>query len=664
PTPGPAAPAAGPAASTETTAEQPLPAAATSAEAVPPVSPPDATAEQPASATAGDTAGEQPAEVPALERWEKFAGGAAEHMDVPVSRWRRWGRAVTRFCKHEWTVAAAVALAIAAVMTWPTLRNPTTTVPQDIYDPLLQVWQVAWAGHALLTDPLHLWSANTFYPEQDSYAFSDSLLGYAPLGMIGTGPEAALLRYNLLYVLLHALAFFGAYVLVRQLGARWPGAAVAAAAFAYAPWRLSQAGHMHVLSTGGIALALAMLARGHGWSLRHGYRPERVKPGWVFAGWGVAAWQITLGFGIGLPFAYVLLVIGLVALGGWLGCLARGRRRPFRGRLVLVNLGGGLLFTALSLLMALPYLRVIAAHPYALRTEEELGWYSPPLRGYLTAPPESWLWGGAHEPARADLQFPAEMTMLPGLALIGLALIGMVLSVWTIRQRLLLALGVAVTVALGIGPHFFGGEYGYLLLFRHLPGWDALRTPGRLVIWTTLLLGVLAAGAVSAFAERAQRTAETAQVDERMPTRPPGPLRLAMLIPVLLVLIEGIGLTPHPEVPPEPAAMRDVAGPVLVLPSGQLEDQAVMLWSTDGFPKTVNGGSGFTPQKQDAARQAVQSFPDTASVTYLKQLGVKTVIVLRGSVVGTPWEFAPDAPVGGLELTRREIDDAVVYTLT
>src|SRR5207244_11185061 len=107
-------------------------------------------------------------------------------------------------------------------------------------------------------------------------------------GMIGVGPRAAVLRYNIMYVLVFAFAFVGAYALVRQLGANKAGAAVAGAAFAYAPWRLGQAGHMHVLSAGGIALALAMLARGHGYSLRHGYRPERVRPGWAFAGWPVA----------------------------------------------------------------------------------------------------------------------------------------------------------------------------------------------------------------------------------------------------------------------------------------------------------------------------------------------------------------------------------------
>src|SRR5690606_33497705 len=138
--------------------------------------------------------------------------------------------------------------------------------------------------------------------------------------------------------------------------------------------------------------------------------------------------------------------------------------------------------------------------------------------------------------------------------------------------------------------------------------------------------------------------AETTQVDTRVAARPTLPLRLAMLVPVLLVLLEGVNLTPHPEVPQPPAAMRDVAGPVLVLPSGQLEDQAVMLWSTDGFPKVVNGGSGFTPATLDRTRKETQTFPDASSIAYLRQAGVRTVIVLRDKVGGTPWERAADAP--------------------
>ncbi|HEX6075374.1 MAG TPA: hypothetical protein VFZ32_08945 [Micromonosporaceae bacterium] len=620
--------------------------------------------DEPESATQGDSDPAEPAEPVELERWERFADSDGVVQDPPpAGRLRRAAGRVWRFWVHEWTVVSVLSLAIAGLMTWPTLRQPTRTIPQDIYDPLLQAWQVAWAGHALLTDPLNLWNGNAFHPESRGYAFSDSLLGYAPFGLLGSGQDVAVLRYNILFVLLHGLAFLGGYALVRQLGTRWPGAAVAGAAFAYAPWRLSQAGHMHVLSTGGIALALAMLARGHGWSLRYGYRPERVKPGWAFAGWLVAGWQVSLGFGIGLPFVYVLLLVTVTAAVGWLICLVMRRRRAFPLWLLVCDLAGGLVFAGVSLALAQPYLRVLAEHPYARRTEQELTWYSPPLRGYLTAPAESLPWGAAHAPARATLQFPAEMTMLPGLVLLGLAVAGLFLSIWTVRQRILLVLGVAITVVLGMGTSFLGGEYGYLLLFRYLPGWDGIRTPGRFVIWTTLLLAILAAGAVGGFAARAQEAADAAHVDHRIPTRPALPLRLVMVVPVLLVLAEGLNATPHPEVPRSPVVMREVSDPVLVLPSGQLEDQAVMLWSTDGFPRIVNGGSGFIPKRLQQVRQSTVNFPDPASVAYLRELGVRTVIVLRRQVVGTPWEHALDAPVDGSGVTRQESGDVVIFTI-
>ncbi|GAB3866949.1 hypothetical protein GCM10027610_120130 [Dactylosporangium cerinum] len=229
----------------------------------------------------------------------------------------RVGNAVGDFLGHEWTMAAVGSVLLAMVMTWPTLRHPATTIPQDIADPTLQAWQMSWGGHILTTNPAQLWNANAFFPDKYSYAFSDTLLGYAPAGMIGSGPVAALVRYNIIYVLIFALAFFGAYVLARQLGARPTGAVVAGAAFAYAPWRLGQAGHLHVLSIGGIALALAMLARGHGFSLRDGYQPDRRRWGWVLAGWLVAAWQISLGFGIGIPFVYALLLIVVATAVSW-----------------------------------------------------------------------------------------------------------------------------------------------------------------------------------------------------------------------------------------------------------------------------------------------------------------------------------------------------------
>src|SRR5207248_10938771 len=123
--------------------------------------------------------------------------------------------------------------------------------------------------------------ANAISPTNYSYASSDTLYVYYPASLFGNEPSEALVRYNILFVLLHALAFLGPYALVRQLGSGRTAAALAGAAFAYAPWRWGQAGHMHVLSDGGMALALAMLARGHGFSFTRGFERDRARPGWA-----------------------------------------------------------------------------------------------------------------------------------------------------------------------------------------------------------------------------------------------------------------------------------------------------------------------------------------------------------------------------------------------
>ncbi|MFI7575418.1 hypothetical protein [Micromonospora sp. NPDC049497] len=568
------------------------------------------------------------------------------------SRRGRW-----RWLRHEWTLAVLGGLLLAVALTWPTMRHPASTIPGDIGDPTLQAWQMAWAGHAVLGNPFGLWNSNTFFPETYTYAYSDTLLGYAPAGMLGSGFEAALVRYNVMYVLVHALAFVGAYALVRQLGAgRW-GGVVAGVAWAFAPWRLAHAGHLNILSSGGIALCLAMLARGHGWSLRHGYRPERRRPGWALAGWLVAAWQISLGFGIGLPLVYVLLVAVLVGIGAYgLSWWRRRERPPFGRRLLAADLAGGAVFGAVTLLLGLVYLRVVDLNPQA---ERSLAWtesLSPPLIGFITAPADSWLWGERHAAAREQLSWPPEMALLPGMTLLWLAVTGLVVSVYPVRHRVALGLGVLGTVLLGLGATLGDGDPGYLTLSRHLPGWDALRTPGRMMHWTSLLLAVLAAGTVTVLAEAVRRWS----------TR--GRLRflasVVLLVPLAMVALEGVNRTPHPVVPPPPAAMRAAEEPMVVLPAtGGAYDLIFMLWTTDGFPRVTNGLAGFEPATQAQTKAATAAFPDPGSVAYLRSIGVRSVVALPGWAAGTPWEGIAARPVDGLGITREEIDGVLVYHL-
>jgi hypothetical protein len=590
--------------------------------------------------------GDQASVEDTVERPERDAAPATPR--TPSTAARRRGRA--RWLIHEWLLAAIGSVAVAVGMTWPLMKDPFGTFASDFWDPSLQAWQVAWSPWAVEHDPGRLWQTNAHFGETWAFAYSDSLLGYLPAGLIGSGFEAAVLRYNILFLLAFALASFGAYVLARQLGAARIGALVAGAGFAYAPWRYGHLSHLNILSIGGIALALAMLARGHGYSLRHGYRPELTRPGWALTGWLVSAWQVTLGFGLGLPFGYVLGTLTVAGVVFWLW-----RRPAFGKRLFWSDVAGVVVFLAVTGLMAVPYLKMIQAYPESARTLAEVNSYSGDYRQFLTAPSFEWLWGRSNlglREAMAD-QGGNESWNLPGYFLAGLALLGLLVSPWPRRHRVLMLVAVAGFAWVGMGMRA-PENYPYQMLFHFLPGWNAIRTPGRLILWVTLLLALLAAGLVTALAERARAWAGDGGARRRV-------LAVALLIPTGLVLLEGVQIAPFVAVPTAPIALASLEQPLLVLPTNKLDDELTMLWSTDGFPTIANGSSGMIPPRLDELREKVKSFPDAASVEYLRGRGIRTVVALRQ---GHGEQVAPEAfgkPLAGLGVTSEERPGVVLF---
>ena len=234
---------------------------------------------------------------------------------------------------------------------------------------------------------------------------------------------------------------------------------------------------------------------------------------------------------------------------------------------------------------------------------------------------------------------------------------------WPLRRRLALAVATALAVALTLGTQFWGGgSWTYLLLYRHLPGWDALRTPGRLVIWVTFGLALLAAGfvarAVEVLIERARRPAADGA---RRVAAVAG--LAALLVPIGLVAADDWGGPRHWPVATAPVSVSALPAPIMFLPTDQIGDYHLMLWTTDGFPTLANGNSGFNPPQQEQLRQATRTFPDAASVAALRAKGIRTVVVVRSRAAGTPWEGAADKPVAGLGIHRQDLGDAVVYTL-
>jgi len=556
---------------------------------------------------------------------------------------------------REVIVACVGACLLSIGMNWPIAAHLGSHIGEDLGDPVRTAWQLAWQGHAVLHHPLHLWNANAFWPHRETFAFSDSLLGYLPASLIGHGPVAALVRYNLLFLFAYALCFVGAYLLARELGVRRWAAVVAGAAFAYAPFRLSMNGHLHVISSGGIPLVLFLLLRG--------YRRGSART--VLAGWLVAAWQLTLGFTLGLQLGYLLLVLVAIAAVVW---LRRGRPRLPRPAVVATGVGV-IVVAAVVAFQARPLLQVARDYPNAHRAGGEIAHYSAPPKAFLSAPPEDRLWGSATASVRHTLNTPNEQNQFPGIAVVMLAIVGVGAgTVYSRRLRAGIAIAVFVLAVTALGYGVLNGDLTYRLL-HHAPGWAGVRTPGRLATLSSLGLALLAAAGVHRIAAAASGTLRRRRA--RVASAAPA---VIACVAAAAVLAEGLGTVPNPAVPPVPAGLAAVPAPQLPLPTNPAFDRGYQYWSTGRFQPIVNGVATFSFTSQNKLRQAMNAFPNVRSVELLRRMGVRTVILhldIHRLPIPLKWlaphpryaRLAAAKSVASLPLTMTRHGSYIVYAL-
>ena len=597
------------------------------------------------------------AQAPPRADAERSESGAAGGTRAAVARAaRRWAPSPS-LSRRELLLAALASVALAVLTTWPLVLHMSSRIAPDLGDPVRTAWQVAWVGHAMLHQPLHIFDANVFYPHPLSLAFSDSLLGYGPAAFFGSGTVAALVRYNLLFLFAWSLCFFGAYLLARELGLGRLGGAAAAGAFAYAPYRVTEAGHLHVISSGGIPLALFLLLRG--------YRRESTPL--VVCGWLVAAWQISLGFTLGLQFTYLMALLALVVVWHWWHTRRRGRPSALRlSRRMLAITCAGIAVTGLvAVYEARPYLKVSHDYPTAKRTIKEVKNYSAGPAALLAASSENRVWGDATAGARAKVHSKNESVFFPGGLVLGLALLGLASGVYTRRLRAGLAIGVVCCSVLAMGLGLTGAGYPYRLLYDHAPGWDGVRVPGRVFTLATLGYAVLAGAGAQLLAAWARK----------WPRRSARWTPAAVGVVLVVGLVgEGAGHLGHPVVPQPAPAERHLAGPLLDMPSDGPADRLWQYYSTDGFYKIPIGNSTFDIPAVDDLRGGIDGFPDAASVAKLRYYGIRTVVLhLRmpklPGIVGYAHAEPPDPaaaaakPVAGLGVTRRRVGSLVIYSI-
>ena len=506
-------------------------------------------------------------------------------------------------------IAALVYTLLALATTHPLWRHLADTLPSDIGDPLLNTWIQAWDVHAFLTDPLHLFEANIYYPLRNTLAYSEHLVSTAilalPLQAISGEP---LVAYNLSLLLSFPLAGLGMYLLVFRWTRR-PGAAfLAGLAFAFAPYRLAAISHLQLLTVQWLPFSLLALDR----LLRLTQRPGRPAEG-VLARrrWFEGVPQFVIFTTLQILASWYLAVFGLLVLGiytlGWL--LAHARRgTPWPQALARLTLAG-LLVAALTLPFALPYLEVLPQ----LRASRPLTWAvsfaAQPTDLAAAAPflrfsgPLTSRWAG--RPG-----FTEENALFLGLATLLLALVGLLLGRPRWRPA---ALGVILLVSLAMT---FAGPYRALT--QVVPLLAVVRVPPRWIIPATLALAALVGYGVHAI-------------------RPSLWRRLVVLVASLVIVVESfaaplplasVGSVAHlPQVyhdlalAPEPPSWAVVELPLHVAPAPEYPEAKRMYASSLGWWRLVNGYSGFTPERQVHLGQELSGFPDERALAALRGLG-------------------------------------------
>jgi hypothetical protein len=603
---------------------------------------------------------------------------------------------------RTWFGVSVLYAALTLLYAWPLLAALGSRLPGDTGDAGLNSWILWWNAQALpLTE--RWWNAPAFYPAHGAFAFSETLLGIAPLtSCVQWFGASAVQAHNIAYLFSFFSAALSAHALARRLTGSHAAALVAGVGFGFNPYRAAQVFHIQLLMSFWMPLGLLGLHR----FLEH----RRHRDLALFA----VCWLmngLTSGYFLFFFAVFVTLwivwfvrtwrdafaIVGAAAMASfvlapWLAGYSQ-RQAAFgfaRGR------GDAEFFGAdLSAIWASsPFVWLPSHWTFAPRAEGELypgvvilvlaivgGWLAwrgrdaepatvgnvstsgrTRLRRVLLAAGTvvaliaigSWLWGGwqlsvagvslsTNRPYKtvstAIWLFLAAALMHPGLA-----------DGWRRRSTLLFySLAALVMFVFALGPlaRAFGWRFLYAAPYAWLmalPGGHALRVPAR---FATLIGLCLAQAAALAFVRLTRG-------------RPRAPV-----VATLAVAIALDGWVPKLKTEPVPAPV-DLAGldggaAVLELPNADLyADTGAMLRATRYGRPIVNGFSGYEPPHYAFLRQAVQA-KDATAFEALGRFGPLLLVVDRvHDEGGANRDFVVSLP--GARVVR-ELPAATVFSL-
>ena len=500
--------------------------------------------------------------------------------------------------------SAGIALLFAVLtitMTWPQAAHWSTRV-YDADDPLLSIWRLSWVAHVLPRSPTDLFNGNIFHPEQRTLAYTDSVLlyGFAGAPLIWSG-VSKVTTYNLLLLLSMALSGWAMWRYAWYLTRHFGGAILAGITFAFVPFRFDHFHHLELQATIFLPLTLLYFERL--------IDRQSTRDAWLMSACYVAQVYSCIYYSVFL--ATVLIPIAAIRLWN----LPADQRASVIRKIIPAAI--------VTMVAIAPYAYTYALNRQTLgeRLDSDVHFYSATLSNYLATTAPNVLHGGWS----ASFGQP-ERFLFPGVMAMALAIAG-ALAIDRRRISLITIGAIAFVISLGLNSPFYEPLRAILLPYR------GLRAPARASILVFLAIAALGAYGWARVMRGRSRSVTT----------------IATAIVALLLLIEfRTTLDRWLTIPAQPAQVyrwlslqpRSVVAEVPFARSSELDrlyDGLYMFNSTWHWQPLVNGYSGFFPPTFIELSDRTRSFPDEASLSYLKQRGVDLLVIHGGFM--TPEQF-------------------------
>ncbi len=369
---------------------------------------------------------------------------------------------------------AAVYALLLLAFTAPVSLDPGARTFAPGPDTRLYLWTLGWDLHALKTDPLHIFDANIFFPERQTLAYSEHLIGAALLALpLSLVTENLDLILNFVLLLATFLGALGCDRLARECGASPRGALLAGIVGGFSGPRLARLTQAHLATLHLVPWSLAFALR----YLREGKRRDLLITLALFT-----LQALTSGHGgLFLALALALLFGGAVV------------SRTLRPAQAIRDCGfAGLLLLLVNVPFVIPFYQV-RGRVGLTRVIEDAEGYAPSLGSWLQAPTRTQTaLTSSLDSLRPSID-SANAALFPGFVFLGLAAFGGLGLIREREARTLAATSMAalfgITLWLSLGPSF--GLYR--LAYALIPGFDLIRVPSRIFLLSLTALSALAA---------------------------------------------------------------------------------------------------------------------------------------------------------------------------